>query len=330
MACARPRPSRRATLLGTAGAALARPAAAQGMPPGWPARPIRLLVPYIPGSAPDVVARHLAEPVGAALGGQIVVENRGGAGGNIGNEAAARAAPDGYTLVLGTNAMVILPQLHRRPVGYDPLRDFVPVILAVAMPHLLVVPAPGGPDGVGALVAILRAEPGQHYASGGNGSGAHLAAELFKARTGTQAAHIPFRGAPDIVNAVMGGQVRFGFPTLGTATELVRAGRLRGLAVTSAARNHALPEVPALAETLPGFDLVSWFGLLAPAGTPAGIVGRVEAAARSALADPRLRARVESDGSVAVGMPAPRFAEFLPTEYRKWGEAVRVSGAAVD
>jgi len=124
--------------------------------------------------------------------------------------------------------------------------------------------------------------------------------------------------------------VRFGFPTLGTVTELVRAGRLRGLAVTSPARNHALPNVPALAETLPGFDLVSWFGLLPPAGIPAGIVGRVEAAVRSALVEPGLRAQVASDGSVAVGLPAARFAEFLPSEYRTWGKAVRISGAAVD
>lgn len=186
-----------------------------------------------------------------------------------------------------------------------------------------------------ALVESLRVHPGQHYASGGNGSGAHLAAELFKARTGTEAAHIPFRGAPDIVTAVMGRQVQFGFPTLGTVTELVRGGRLRGLAVTSATRSHILPDVPAMAEVLPGFSLVSWFGLLAPAGTPLGIVRRVEEAVRAeavraALAEPGLRARIEADGSVAVGLPAAEFAEFLVADYRNSGEAVRISGAAVD
>ncbi len=305
------------------------PAAAQPEAP-WPSRPIRLIVPYIPGSAPDVIARLLAERLGTALGQPVAVENRGGAGGNIGNELASRAAPDGYRLVLGTNAMLVLPQLHSRPVGYDPLRDFAPVSLAIAMPHVLMVPPQAGLSDAAALIAALKARPGQPYASGGNGSGAHLAAELFKARAGVEATHVPFRGAPDIVNAAMAGQVAFGFPTLGTATELIRAGRLRALAVTSAARNPAVPEVPPLAETLPGFDLVSWFGLLAPAGTPAEAVRRVDEAVRTALADPGFRARATADGSLAVGLDAARFGAFLAEDYRRWGEAVRLSGAQVD
>jgi tripartite-type tricarboxylate transporter receptor subunit TctC len=267
--------------------------------------------------------------MGAALGQPVVIENRGGAGGNIGNEAAARSAPDGYTLVLGTNAMLVLPQLHRRPVGYDPLRDFVPIVNVAAMPHLLIVPS-DGPRSVAELIDTLRRQPGLPYASGGNGSGAHLAGELFKAMAGVDAMHIPFRGAPDIVNNVMSGQVRFGFPTLGTATELVRSGRLRGLGVTSPERNPALPEVPALAETVPGFDLVAWFAILGPATMPAEIVRRIDEAARTALADPVLRARIEADGTVVLGMPAARFAEFYQAEYRKWGEAVRISKAVVD
>lgn len=303
-----------------------RPAAAQG---AWPTRPIRLIVPYIPGSAPDVTARHVVDRMGAALGQPVVIENRGGAGGNIGNEIAARAAPDGYTLVLGTNAMLVLPQLHRRPVGYDPLRDFVPIVNLVAMPHLLIAP-PDGPHSIAELIELLRRQPGQPYASGGNGSGAHLAAEMFKAKAGVDAMHVPFRGAPDIVNNVMSGQVRFGLPTLSTATELVRSGRLRGLGVTSPQRNPALPDVPAIAETVPGFDLVSWFAILGPAGMPADIVRRVDEAARTALADPALRARIEADGTVVLGTPASRFAEFYRAEYAKWGEAVRLSGAQVD
>jgi tripartite-type tricarboxylate transporter receptor subunit TctC len=225
--------------------------------------------------------------------------------------------------------MLVLPQLHRRPVGYDPLKDFAPVVVAVAMPHMLVVP-PNGPASVAALIASLKARPGQNYASGGNGSGAHLAAELFKSKAGVEAVHVPFRGAPDIVNNVMAGTVQFGFPTLATVTELIRAGRLHGLGVTSAERNHALPDIPAIAETLPGFDLVSWFAILAPAGVPAEVVRRVDEAVRAALADPELRARVQADGSVVVGMAAARFAEFYQSEYRKWGDAVRISGAVVD
>ena len=317
---------RRDILMAGAGLVAATPLRAQAP---WPSRSVRLLVPFIPGSAPDIIARTLAERIGAAIGQPVVIENRPGAGGNIGSEAAARSAPDGYTLLLATNSLVINPVLSRRPVGYDPLRDFLPITVAFAMPHLLVVP-PGGPDSVAALVESLRARPEQNYASGGNGSGAHLAAELFKARAGVQATHVPFRGAPDIVNAVMAGTVQFGFPTLVTATELVKAGRLKPLAVSSAARNHALPGVPPMADTLPGFDLTSWFALMAPAGTAPEVVRRVDAAVQAALADPAFRARTTADGSTAVGLGPEPFAAFLRSEAQKWGEAVRVSGAQVD
>jgi tripartite-type tricarboxylate transporter receptor subunit TctC len=319
---------RRRVMLGTGAALLAAPAL-RAQTPAWPTRPVRLLCPFIPGSAPDVIARQIAEKVTPALGQAVVVENRGGAGGNIGFEAAARSAPDGYTLLLGTNSLVINPALTRRTLGFDPIRDFAPISVVFAMPHLLIVP-PDGPPTAAALIESLKARPDQNYASGGNGSGAHLAAEMFKARAGVQATHVPFRGAPDIVNNVMNGQVQFGFPTLSTATELVKAGRLKALAVTSPARNHALPDVPPLADTLPGFDLVSWFAVMAPAGTPPGVVARVDAAIRDALADAAWRARVTADGSTAVGMGPEPFAVFLRAEQAKWAEAVRISGATVD
>jgi len=311
----------------TFGAALlAAPALAQ---PVWPARPIRLLVPFIPGSAPDVIARQIAERLASALGQAVVVENRGGAGGNIGFEAGGRSAPDGYTLILGTNSLVINQALTRRTLPFDAFRDFAPITVAFAMPHLLIVP-PGGPASAAALIEGLRARPDQNYASGGNGSGAHLAAEMFKAAARVQATHVPFRGAPDIVSNVMAGNVQFGFPTLSTAVELVKAGRLRGLAVTSASRNHALPDMPALADTLPGFDLTSWFALMAPAGTSPEVIQRVDVAMRDALADPAFRARSTADGSTAVGMGPEPFAAFLRAEQVKWAEAVRISGAQVD
>ncbi len=316
---------RRGLLALAATGGLAAPARAQA---AWPARPVRLLVPFIPGSAPDVIARQIAERLTPALGQPVVIENRPGAGGNIGFEAGARAAPDGYTLMLGTNSLVINPALTSRRLGFDVLRDFAPITVVFGMPHLLIVGL-DGPRDVAGLLAALRAGD-RDYASGGNGSGAHLAAEMFKARAGVGATHVPFRGAPEIVNAVMGGQVAFGFPTLATATELVRAGRLRALAVTSAARNHALPEVPPLAETLPGFDLVSWFALLAPAGTPAEVVVRVDAAVQAALADEGFRARVTADGSAALGIGPAAFPAFLRREAETWGEAVRISGAKVD
>lgn len=318
--------TRRELLLGAAATITPAHTVAQTSPPS---RPIRLLVPFIAGSAPDVIARQLGERVALALGSTVVIENRPGAGGNIGMELGARAAPDGLTFMLGTNSLVINPALHRRALGFDPFRDFVTVSLAFAMPHLLIAP-PDGPRDLAALIALLREGPERSYASGGNGSGAHLSAELFKARADVRAQHVPFRGAPDIVNNAMAGTVAFGFPTLSTATELARAGRLRALGVTSAARNHALPDVPALAETLPGFDLMSWFGLVAPAGTPAEAVRRMDEAVRAALADPAFRARATADGTIAVGMPADRFAAFLRVEETKWIEAVRLSGAQVD
>ncbi|MBI0539641.1 tripartite tricarboxylate transporter substrate binding protein, partial [Roseomonas sp. KE2513] len=256
--------------------------------------------------------------MGAALEQPVVIENRGGAGGSIGNEAAARAAPDGHTLLLGTNAMLILPQLHRRSLGYDPLRDFTPIAGLTALPHALVVPV-GGPARVAELVASLKARPGQPYASGGNGSPAHLAAEMFRAKVGVDATHVPFRGAPEIVNSLLAGQLSFGFPTLSTVTEMVRAGRLQALGVTSSGRIRILPEVPAIAETLPGFDVVSWFALLGPAGLPPEIVRRVEQAALRALADKEVRARIEADGTNVLGTPAEEFVSFYRAEYQKWG-----------
>ncbi len=315
-----------ASLLTVAAFSQGRDASAQE---AWPSRPLRLVTPYIPGSAPDVIARHLTEPLGAAIGQPVVVENRPGAGGNIGNVYAARAAADGYTLLMGTNAMVVLPALQRRPVGYDPIRDFMPVAITMAMPHLLVVPN-NGPADVAALIASLKARPEQSYASGGNGSGAHLVAEMFKVRSGAPAQHVPFRGAPDIVNAVMAGQVAFGFPTLSTATELVRGGKLRALAVSSAGPNHALPEVPAVSLTVPGLEMMSWFGVFAPAATPAAIVARMGDALRAAMREPAFRQRVTADGTVALDMPAAELRPFIEREAQLWGEAVRVSGAQVD
>lgn len=317
---------RRGFLAAGAGLLAVPHARAQG---AWPARPVRLLVPFIPGSAPDVIARQIGERIAPILGQPVVIENRGGAGGNIGFEAGARSPNDGYTLMLGTNSLVINPALTRRTLPFDAFRDFAPITVVFAMPHVLIVP-PNGPETTAALIASLKARPDQNYASGGNGSGAHLSAELFKSAAGVQAVHVPFRGAPDIVNNVMAGNVQFGFPTLSTATELVKAGRLKALGVTSAQRNHALPQVPAIAEALPGFELTSWFALMAPAGVPAAVVQRVDAAVQEALRDEAFRTRTTADGSIAVGMGPEPFAAFLRAEAQKWGEAVRISGAQVD
>ncbi|WP_333673690.1 tripartite tricarboxylate transporter substrate-binding protein [Elioraea tepidiphila] len=296
----------------------------------YPTRPVRFLVPFIPGSAPDVIARQIAERLSPALGQPVVVENRPGSGGNIGFTHGARAANDGYTLILGTNSLVINPALYAR-VEYDPLADFIPVHLPFAMPHLLAVSAEAGPRDLAALVALLKAEPGRHnYASGGNGSGAHLAAELLKSRAGVEAVHVPYRGAPDIINAVLGNQVLFGLPTMSTAMPLVTAGRLRAIAVTSPQRSPALPDVPTLAEHYPGAEVVSWFAVMVPAGTPAPIVARVDAAIRGLFADQAWVARMTADGTIAVNMGHEEFAGYYRGEAAKWAELVRLSGARVE
>jgi tripartite-type tricarboxylate transporter receptor subunit TctC len=319
---------RRRDVMMFSAAMLAAPAVRAQTGP-WPNRPLRLLVPYIPGSVPDVISRQLAERIAPMLGQNVVIENRGGAGGNIGYEAAVRMPNNGHLVVLATNAMIVNPALTSRPLGFDLFRDFVPVTVAIAVPHCLVVP-PGGPDSIAAFIAGLRANPNQAYASGGNGSGAHLSAELFKVKAGVEATHIPFRGAPDIINNVVAGNVQFGFPTLPTATELIRAGRLKALGVTSAQRNHAFPDVPAIGETLPGFDLTSWFAIMGMAGMPAEHVARLDAAIQETMRDEAFRARISADGTIPVAMGPAAFAEFLRREQVTWTEAVRVSGAKVD
>jgi tripartite-type tricarboxylate transporter receptor subunit TctC len=318
----------RRTLAAALGALAApHPAAAQE---AWPARPVRLIVPFIPGSAPDINARQLAEAIGRGIGQTLVIENRPGAAGNIGfTYVAKQAPPDGYTLLWGTGSLAVNPALYAR-LEYDTLRDFTPITLAFAMSNAVIVRADSPIRDVAGLVARLKEDPKTPFASGGFGSAAHLTVALFLARTGTEAEHIPFRGAPDIVNAVRGGTVVFGMPQLQVALPLIRAGQLRVLAVTSKDRAPQLPDVPALSETIPGFDYFSWMGLLGPAGLPPGIVARLDAAAQAALADPAFRQRVTADGTTIIGLDAARFRDFLPGDMERGREVVRISGARIE
>ncbi|MBL8384571.1 MAG: tripartite tricarboxylate transporter substrate binding protein [Burkholderiales bacterium] len=322
----------RRRLLQAALAAAALPAAFPAIvrAQAWPARPIRFIVPYIPGSAPDVLARTLAERLTTALGQTIVIENRGGAGGNIGTELIAKAPADGYTIGLATSAVSTNPWLYRK-VGYDPLTDFTYVNMSTAMPHLLVVAADAPQRSTADLVRALKEAPGKlNYASGGNGSGAHLAGELFKGLAAVDAVHVPFKGAPDIVNSVISKTTNFGFPTLVTAVPLVRAGRLRALAVTGTRRNHALPEVPAVADAVPGYELMSWFGIIGPAGMPAEAVRRLDAELTRALAEPAFRDRLQADGSEVVNLGSTDFAARFKADYPKSRRMVELSGAKLD
>lgn len=309
-------------------AVFASPALAQ-----YPDRPIRLIVPYLAGSAPDQVARTFAEQMSNDLRQPFVIENRPGAGGNVGTAAYARMAADGYTIGLGTAISHGSNPFLYRNVGYDPIRDFTPISILTAVQQVLIV-APNHPArDLRAFVEDVRRQPGRiNYASGGNGSAAHLATEAFRKMAALDVVHVPYRGAPEILTAVMGGQVGFGFPTLPTAAPLIQAGRLRALAVSSATRSPVLPDVPTTREAFPpGIDLDSWFGLFGPAGLPQPVVDRLFRAVRATIADEGFRRKLAEQGNELRQSESPaQFAAFVRAELSKWEQIVKDSGAQLD
>lgn len=296
----------------------------------YPSKPIKLIVPAIPGSAPDILARTIGQILTSALGQPVVIDNKPGAASNIGLDAIAKAAPDGYTIGLGTSAMATNPWLYRK-VSYDPISDFTPVNLTFAMPHALIVQADSPVKSVGDLVRMLKSDPGKYnYASGGNGSGAHFCAELFKSMSATNAVHVPYRGAPEIVTAVIGGSVLFGFPTLSTAVPLVKAGKVRALGMTGSKRNIALPEVPPIAETISGLEFLSWFAIVGPANMPLEAVRKIDLEIQKALSDPAVKDKIQADGTEIVGLGYLEFPTYLRNDLQKWKRIVELSGAKVD
>ena len=288
----------------------------------YPDKPVRIIVPFIAGSAPDVAARQAAQRLTIGLGQQFIVENKPGAAGNIGAEVAARAAPDGYTLMLMTTSHVQNKFLYAR-LNYDVQKDFVPVTMITRIPSLMVVPPSSPAKTVGEFIVLAKSRPGKlNYASGGFGSLAHLSAEGFRIAAGIDYIHVPYKGAPDIVMALLGQQVDVAFPTMPTAFRPAQQGSLRALAVTSAKRTRAMPEVPTLLEAMPnGFDLDAWLALAAPAGTPADIVQRIYATLREALNDQAFRDALANDGSEIVINSPQEFAALLRNETTK-GEAL--------
>lgn len=327
-------PNRRTVLAGTVAALALGRAAAQ--PAG---KPIRLVVPYPPGGPLDIVARALAERVRDSLG-PVVVENRPGAGGNLGADLVAKSAPDGTTLVMGAVAThAINPWLYSR-LPYDPLRDFAPVTRVAQVPNVLVMNAETasrlGIATLADLVAYVRRNPGRlNYGSGGNGSAGHLAGEMFKAQAVLFVVHIPYAGAPPAQLALVGGQVDFNFDNLAGAAANIRSGRLKALAVTTARRSSAMPDVPTVAEAgrdlgLAQFDISTWFGLFAPARTPAETVQRLNKAFVDALQSPELRSRM----ATLMAEPSPtspeQFGSFVKDELAKYEKVVKATGARVD
>jgi len=313
------------------------PGTAQANPP-YPARPIHLIVPYPPGGPLDAAARALAESVRDTLG-IIVVENRAGAGGTIGVDYVAKQPADGYTLVIGAVAThAINPWLFSK-LPYDPIRDFAPITLIAQVPNVLVMPPETAAryhvESVADLVAYARSNPGKlNYASGGNGSGGHMAGELLKSMTHVAIVHIPYAGAAPAQLAMLAGQTDFMFDNLASAAPQIRAGKLRAFAVTSERRAASFPDLPTLAEAggrdLAGFEVSTWFGVLAPAATPAAIITRLNETMHAALASDTMRERLARMGAEPAPTSPAEFAALIKSELAKYERVVKFSGAKVD
>jgi len=295
------------TWIALLGISLGFSAAAQN----YPSQPIKLISPFPPGGSVDIVARLIAEPLGTQLGTRVVIDNRSGASGNIGMEAAARAAPDGYTLVLNTIPLVTNQSLFEK-LPWDPVRDFAPIGMVATSPHILVVPNRLAVANVDDLVRLARANPGKlSYASAGVGTTFHLCTEMFKDATGTFILHVPYRGGGPALLDTLSGQVDLSFPTLSAALPHVRSGSLRALAVTGIARSSLLPEVPALREAgVRDFQFSQWLALLAPAGTPPAIVDKLNAELTRIAKLPSMQSRMEAQGADAASGTAREFASF--------------------
>jgi tripartite-type tricarboxylate transporter receptor subunit TctC len=331
------RPSRRGLLALTAAAAataFAAPAWAQG---GWPTKPVRIVVPFAPGGTTDILARATALELSKAFGQQFVVDNRAGAGGNIGADIVAKAAPDGYTLLMGTVGTQSINKWLYTKMPFDPQKDFTPITMVAAVPNVMVVPVEkaknNGINTVADFIRYAKANPGKlNMASSGNGTSIHLAGELFKVMTGTYMTHFPYTGSGPALLALIGGDMDVMFDNLPSSMPHIRAGKLKALAVTSAQPSAALPGVPTVEEAgnLKGFEASSWFGLLGPAGLSPDIAKRVQQEVAKALSTPELKDKLLAQGAIPSGNTPQQFAAHIDAELKKWQPVVKASGAKVD
>ncbi len=309
--------------------AAALPALAQSRP--WPTQPVRVIVPFSAGTS-DTVARLVTGEMSKALGQPFVVENRPGAGGNIGSEACARATPDGYTICLGTiSSHAINPAIYPR-LPYNVQRDFAPITQLAAQPNALVVANNVPASTVAEFVAHLRSRPARDvpFATSGVGTSVHLAGTLFGQMTGTELEHVPYRGSAQIITALLSGELPVAFDNLSSVLPFAREGKLRILGVTSLQRSQAAPEISAVAETVPGFESLSWHGLFAPSRVPAEIVNRLQREAVAALATPTVTARFQELGITPVGSTPDDFRTFVASETQRWGDVARRARISLD
>ena len=298
----------------------------------YPVRPIRLIVPYAPGGATDIIARAAAIELSKTLGQAVTVDNRAGAGGNLGSEMAARAAPDGYTMVMSASSLHgITPFLYSK-LNYDPNKDLVPVIVLASFANVLVMNPEVKANSVKELTALARAQPGKlTCASSGSGSTIHMSCEMYKHMLGLDIAHIPYKGSGPAVTDLMGGQVNLMFDNIPSAISHIRSGKLRALATTGATRAVALPDLPTMIESgVPGYESTAWFGLAVPAGTPREIIARLNSEGQKATKAPEFIKRMTDLGYEIVGGTAEQMAAMIQDEMKRWGPIVKASGAKVD
>ena len=291
----------------------------------YPTRPVRLVVGFPPGGGTDITARLIGQWLSERLGQQFVIENRPGAGSNIATEGVARAAADGYTLLLASTAHAINATLYDR-LNYNFLRDFAPVAGIIRVPNVMEVNPSLPSKSVSEFLAYAKANPGKvNYASGGNGTAQHLSGELFKMMTGVVMVHVPYRGDVPALTDLIGGQVQVMFGSIPPSVEHIRAGKLRALAVTTATRAEALPDIPTVSDFVPGYEASAWYGIGAPRNTPAEIVDKLNKEINAALSDPKIKARLaDLGGSVLSGSPAD-FGKLIADETEKWGKVIRAA-----
>jgi len=315
-------------LVGFLAAAHAGCAAAES----YPARAVRLIAPFPPGGVADILARVLGQHLTASLGQPVVIENRPGAGGTIGTELVAKAPGDGYTLLLGSVAMLSIAPSVYPALGYDPAADFALVATLAQVPVVLVIGKAVPARSVSELIALARAQPDRlTFGSSGNGAIPHLAAALFMSMTGTRLVHVPYRGTVQALNDLIAGQIAMVFDNLPSSLPQIRAGSVIALGLATAERLPSLPDLPTIAEAgVPGFEVSGWFGVLAPAGTPAGAVARLRADIAGALADADFRARLASQGAEPLGMTPDAFAAMIKSDRAKWAAVVEANHIRVD